>query len=123
MATDPRLGRRAFLKSAALGALVIGGSGCKGRTGRRTLDGGSPSDSGSPWDGGSLSDAAPADVAETGWDAAQDSGGLRPPNVLFILADQWRAQALGCAGDVGWYLSQWGYTVDPNSGEVPYYAC
>ena len=29
----------------------------------------------------------------------QDGGGLRPPNVLFILADQWRGQALGHAGD------------------------
>jgi arylsulfatase A-like enzyme len=26
-------------------------------------------------------------------------GGTRPPNILFVLADQWRAEALGCAGN------------------------
>ena len=58
------------------------------------------------------------------------------PNVLFVLADQWRAQAFGFAGDpnvktphLGRLAGQsvrfinaigkWGYTVDAE-GKVPY---
>lgn len=30
---------------------------------------------------------------------AAESGGSRPPNILFVIADQWRAQAFGFSGD------------------------
>ena len=70
---DLRLGRREFLKSAALGALAVGGPGCHGHP-------------------------TPGSDAGDGGDSAE-SGGLRPPSLLFILADQWRAQAMGWAGD------------------------
>ena len=69
MASSDRLDRRAFLRSAALGAtsLAVGGAACGGIANRGRL--------------------------------VRDGGGLRTPNVLFILADQWRGQALGHAGD------------------------
>jgi arylsulfatase A-like enzyme len=129
MATGGRLDRRAFLKSAALGAssLAIGASGCQGRRagGTATLDGGLDGPrvaeagagldaalDGSPdgplvveagggpdgvLDGGP--DGTPVAEAGAGLDGGRESGQSRPPNLLFILADQWRAQALGWAGD------------------------
>jgi arylsulfatase A-like enzyme len=125
MASDDRLNRRAFLKSAALGAssFAVGGLGCGGKIGRGrgSPDGGNPRDSalgrdvqfaveaaqesgrvgerGSP-DAGSPQDSAPGGDAQIAVEAAQESGSVRPPNVLFVLADQWRAQAMGFAGDV-----------------------
>ena len=89
MATGGRLDRRTFLKSAALGAtsLAVGGSGCNGQRtgGTATRDGGA--------------DGALAAETGTGPEASPESGKEGPPNVLFILADQWRAQAMGWAGD------------------------
>ena len=89
MATGGRLGRRAFLKSAALGAtsFAVGGSGCNGPRagGTATRDGGA--------------DGTRAGEVGSGPEASRETSPLRPPNVLFILADQWRAQATGYAGD------------------------
>ena len=89
MSTDGRLGRRSFLKSAALGvsSLAVGGAACKGRGSA----GGVGRDSGLSEDAVTC-EAAPIDVAT-------EAGVPKRPNVLFILADQWRAQSLGFAGD------------------------
>ena len=89
MATDRGLDRRAFLKSAGLGAtsLAVAGSGCAGKARRAgALDGGV--------DGGLK------DGTGSGLDSGPEAGGVRPPNVLFVLADQWRAQAMGWVGDL-----------------------
>jgi arylsulfatase A-like enzyme len=50
-------------------------------------------------DGGGPPDGGPVGATEAGPAPGLDGGSARPPNVLFILADQWRGQALGCAGD------------------------
>ena len=89
MSSDGKVGRRGFLKSAGLGvtSLAVGSAACKGRV-RAGAPGG---DAGLSGDTLALDDE-PAD-------SFTENGGLRPPNVLFILADQWRGQALGFAGD------------------------
>src|SRR5438876_1206480 len=104
MARGGRLDRRAFLKSTAVGAtsLAIGGSACSSKGKPGTADGG-PLDGGPPDDGALDAvalDAGDANDAGPAAEVAPDSGKARPPNVLFILADQWRAQAMAWAGDV-----------------------
>jgi len=96
MAIGSRLDRRAFLKSATLGAtsLAVGASGC----GRHTTCRPAPPDAGSPPDRDASVDAGAAFDSAADQNTA-DTVSLRPPNVLFILADQWRAQATGFAGD------------------------
>jgi hypothetical protein len=75
MPTDGRMGRRGFLQTAALGAtsLAMGSAACNSRVRAGGLGG---------------------DAGLSG-----EAGVSRPPNVLFILADQWRAQSIGYAGD------------------------
>jgi arylsulfatase A-like enzyme len=92
MAAGGPLDRRGFLRDAALGAtsLAIGGSACGGlgRRARATPD---------------ASSDAPVGMdtyAGIGPDMARESVRTRPPNVLFVMADQLRAQAAGFAGDV-----------------------
>jgi arylsulfatase A-like enzyme len=102
MARGTRVGRRAFLKSTAL---AIGGSACSSNGKPRSMDGGpmdSPMEGGGPDGSDALdaSDASDASDAAPTPDAGPETTPSRPPNVLFILADQWRAQALGWAGDV-----------------------
>ena len=113
MSTEGKLGRRGFLKSAGLGmtSLAIGSAACKGRVvaGRSGRDSGLSGDAvasdGEPIDASPMSQSDASDghdaVASDGEpiDASAEAGGLRPPNVLFILADQFRAQSLGFAGD------------------------
>jgi len=72
---DGKVGRRGFLKSAGLGvtSLAMGSAAC----GSRGRAGGPYADAGLPG----------------------EAGVSTPPNVLFILADQWRAQSIGYAGD------------------------
>ena len=101
MARGGRLDRRAFLKSTAVGAtsLAIGGAACSSDSKLGARDGGAQ-DVGAQdlggLDGGALDAVDASDAAE----AAPETGRARPPNVLFILGDQWRAQALGWAGDL-----------------------
>jgi arylsulfatase A-like enzyme len=83
--------RREFVKTAVMGmgSVALGGLGCAGRGQRGDA-------------------AAPSDVAQAGTDleapgtveAGAEAGVRKRPNVLFILADQWRGQATGFAGDV-----------------------
>jgi arylsulfatase A-like enzyme len=87
--TDEKVDRRGFLKAAALGvtSLAVGNAACKGRGTVRDAG----MDSGLSVDGVAF-DGEPVD-------ASPDKSARKPPNVLFILADQWRAQSLGFAGD------------------------
>jgi arylsulfatase A-like enzyme len=48
----------------------------------------------------STPDAGAADTSASSVEVAGEASVRRPPNLLFILADQWRAQAAGFAGDV-----------------------
>jgi arylsulfatase A-like enzyme len=105
MATGGRLDRRTFLKSAALGATSLAVGGCGDRRTSATRDDGADAavdghisaDLAAGPDGGV--DGALSAEAGGASEASSESGKLRPPNVLFILADQWRAQAGGWAGD------------------------
>src|SRR5262245_42704153 len=105
MARGDRFDRRAFLKSTAVGAtsLAVGGAACSSKSKPGMADGG-PTDGGptdgDAFDGLTASDANDASDAGPEAEAAPETGRARPPNVLFILGDQWRAQAMGWAGDV-----------------------
>jgi len=89
MAKGNGVDRRAFLKSTVVGATSLAalGPACSGKGKRGAAD------------GGALDDADANDDRPAA-DAAPETGSARPPNVLFILGDQWRAQAMGWAGDV-----------------------
>jgi arylsulfatase A-like enzyme len=101
MARESRFDRRAFLKSAALGAtsLTVGACSSKAKSRWTALDAGQAPDGAAAADSGMGLDAGPFVDEGTALDSADDARATRPPNVLFILADQWRAQALGSAGD------------------------
>jgi arylsulfatase A-like enzyme len=104
MARGNRVDRRTFLKSTAAGAtsLVVGGAACSSKDRPGPAEGGPPeggaNDAGSDAPGDAATDAA--SDAGLAADVGPETGKSRPPNVLFILADQWRAQAAGSAGDV-----------------------
>ena len=107
MVRGGRLGRRAFLKSTAVGAtsFAVGGSACSSKGNKPDAADGGPLDVGAPdgdaLDAGALDGEVATDANDAGpeAEAAPDAGRIRPPNVLFILADQWRAQSIGYAGD------------------------
>lgn len=116
--------RRTFLKSATLGAasLALGADACSSRSAAReaanpasdtaTPDAGPASSEPAAPDAGvdtasreaaagPTFDADGARAAELGpVDAGSEASPRKPPNLLFVLADQWRGQALGFAGDV-----------------------
>jgi arylsulfatase A-like enzyme len=120
LASSGRLDRRTFLKSAAFGATSLA-VGCGGTSEIPRPDAGADGapdaaadgrpDLGAGPDGGvggQLDRAATQDAgaggsveveSEAGSEAGLESAMLRRPNLLFILADQWRAQAGGWAGD------------------------
>ncbi len=124
MPADEKVGRREFLKSAALGvtSLAVGGEACTGRGAARgfagdaglskdavAIDAGAGKDA-VEVDAGSSEDAVAIDAGPSDGAVTVDAGPMdtsadaeasenKPPNVLFILADQWRAQSLGFAGD------------------------
>jgi arylsulfatase A-like enzyme len=107
MAVKREVDRREFLRSLALGvtSLTVGETACSARArpgsagGASSLDAAAPddrSDAATDAGGASSLDAA---VPDDRSDAAVDASPPKRPNVLFILADQWRAQAAGFVGD------------------------